>query len=105
NPTRANATTADSGTYSVTVTMSGCTSAAGTSSVVVNATPATPTITPSGPTAFCAGGSVTLTSSSASGNQWVRNGNLVVGATSQTFIASVAGDYSVIVTASGCTSG
>src|SRR3989344_1752449 len=39
-------------------------------SVVINPLPATPTITPGGPTTFCAGGSVTLTSSAASGNQW-----------------------------------
>src|SRR6185312_3237282 len=43
NPTRANATTADAGTYSVTVTVNGCTSAAGTTNIVVNLTPATPT--------------------------------------------------------------
>src|SRR5207302_7822562 len=43
NPTRANATTADAGTYSVTITVEGCPSAAGTTNVVVNATPATPT--------------------------------------------------------------
>src|SRR5437764_15073491 len=46
NPTRANATLADAGTYSVTVTVSGCTSAAGTTNVVVNANPAAPAITP-----------------------------------------------------------
>src|SRR5205085_12197807 len=53
NPTRANATTADGGTYSVTITVNGCTSAAGTSNVVVNATPATPTPTNGGP--YCEG--------------------------------------------------
>jgi CSLREA domain-containing protein len=37
NPTRANATTGDAGTYSVTVTVNGCISAAGTTNVVVNA--------------------------------------------------------------------
>src|ERR1041385_5194836 len=41
-PPRANATTADAGTYSVTVTVNGCTSAAGTTNVVVNPIPATP---------------------------------------------------------------
>src|SRR5206468_9803966 len=52
NPARANATTADAGTYSVTVTVSGCTSAAGTTTVVVNANPATPIITPT-PATLC----------------------------------------------------
>src|SRR5204863_258557 len=41
------------GTYSVTVTVSGCTSAAGTTTATVNAVPATPTITPT-PSAVCA---------------------------------------------------
>src|SRR5512141_1814683 len=36
--------------------------------------PATPTITPQGPTTFCAGGSVNLDSSSATDNQWYLNG-------------------------------
>jgi hypothetical protein len=73
-------------------------------SVTVNPIPSTPTITPSGPTSFCAGGSVTLTSSSATGNQWRLNGSPIGGATNQTYIASVAGDYTVTVTAASCTS-
>jgi hypothetical protein len=94
-----------SGNYTVKVTTSGCTSAASAATIVtVNPIPATPTITPGGPTTFCAGGSVTLTSSSASGNQWRLNGTPIGGATNQTYIASVAGDYSVIVTTSGCSS-
>jgi hypothetical protein len=94
-----------SGSYTVVVTTSGCSSAASSATVVtVNPAPATPTITPGGPTTFCAGGSVTLTSSSASGNQWYVNGNPIGGATAQTYVAAVAGDYSVIVTTSGCSS-
>src|SRR6185503_15054856 len=53
NPTRANATTADAGAYSVTITVNGCASAAGTTNVVVNATPATPTASNGGP--YCEG--------------------------------------------------
>jgi hypothetical protein len=93
------------GSYTVDVTTSGCTGAQSSATVVtVNATPATPAITPSGPTTFCAGGSVTLTSSSASGNQWYLNGNAISGATSQQYIASAAGSYTVDVTTSGCAS-
>ena len=66
--------------------------------------PATPTITPGGPTTFCAGGSVTLTSSSASGNQWLLNGNPIGGATNQTYAATASGSYTVTVTTLGCTS-
>ncbi|MCU1229622.1 MAG: hypothetical protein JWO97_2506, partial [Acidobacteria bacterium] len=94
-----------SGSYTVVVTTSGCSSAASSAAVVtVNPVPATPTITPGGPTTFCAGGSVTLTSSSGSGNQWYLNGNPIGGATNQTYVAAVAGDYGVIVTTSGCSS-
>src|ERR1051325_7109967 len=92
NPTIPNATAANAGTYSVTITLNACTSPAGTTNVVVNPVPATPTITPGSSTTFCTGGSVTLTSSSASGNQWYLNGAPIGGATGQTHVASVAGD-------------
>jgi hypothetical protein len=93
------------GSYTVAVTTSGCTSpASAATSVTVNPIPATPTITPGGPTTFCTGGSVTLTSSSASGNQWYLNGNPIGGATSQTYPANASGSYTVKVTTSGCTS-
>ncbi len=95
-----------SGSYTTTVTASGCPpepSAATT--VTVNSTPATPTITPDGPTTFCAGSSVTLTSSSASGNQWYMDGNPVGGAANQTYVATASGNYTNIVTANGCPSG
>jgi hypothetical protein len=72
--------------------------------VTVNTTPPTPTITPGGPTTFCAGGSVTLTSSNPSGNQWYLGGNPIGGASNQTLVASASGNYSVNVTTSGCTS-
>jgi hypothetical protein len=94
-----------SGNYTVVVTASGCSSAPSAATVVtVNPIPPTPTITPGGPTAFCAGGSVTLTSSSASGNQWYLNGNPIGGETNQSYVASASGDYTVVVTASGCSS-
>jgi hypothetical protein len=70
--------------------------------VTVNPIPATPTITPAGSTTFCA--SVGLTSSSASGNQWYLNGNPIGGATTQTYNATAAGSYTVVVTAIGCAS-
>ncbi len=104
NPTRTNATIADAGAYSLTITVSGCASAAGTTNVAVNLIPATPTITPGGPTTFCSGGSVTLTSSSAAGNQWYLDGNPIGGATGQTYPATANGSYTVVVTVSGCSS-
>ena len=66
-------------------------------SVNVNALPATPTITASGPTTFCPGGSVTLTSSSGATYLWSN------GATTPSINVTTSGSYSVQVTnASGC---
>jgi len=102
-----NQTFAATATGNYTVTVTGGNSCAATSSstaVTVNPIPATPTITPGGPTTFCTGGSVTLTSSSTTGNQWNLNGNPIGSATNQTFSATAAGSYTVTVTASGCSS-
>ena len=94
-----------SGDYTVVETALGCSSASSAATTVtVNPIPTTPTITPGGPTTFCAGGSVTLTSSVASGNQWYLNGNPIGGATNQTYIATASGDYTVVDTALGCSS-
>ncbi|HEY2324746.1 MAG TPA: IPT/TIG domain-containing protein, partial [Thermoanaerobaculia bacterium] len=82
----------------------GCSATSAATTVTVNPIPPTPTVTPGGPTTFCSGGSVTLTSSSASGNQWYLNGAPIGGQTSQTYVASAAGDYTVVVTATGCSS-
>jgi Carboxypeptidase regulatory-like domain/Putative Ig domain/FG-GAP-like repeat/Ig-like domain CHU_C associated len=94
-----------SGNYTVKVTSIGCTSAPSSAvGVIVNPIPATPTITPGGPTTFCEGGSVTLTSSSADGNQWYLNGNPIGGATNQAYMATASGNYTVVVTSLGCSS-
>jgi hypothetical protein len=76
------------GTYSVTVTDdNGCTA---TSSVTV-ASPSSATITPSGPTTFCAPGSVTLTAGTAVSYLW-SNGD-----TTQSTIITTSGSYTVTV--------
>ncbi|HZJ45086.1 MAG TPA: Ig-like domain repeat protein [Pyrinomonadaceae bacterium] len=92
------------GNYSVSVTELGCVISSVATPVTVNPVPSTPTITPSGPTTFCQGGSVTLTSSSASGNQWYLNGNPIGSATNQQFVATATGNYTTIVTSGGCSS-
>ncbi|WP_343635382.1 T9SS type A sorting domain-containing protein [Fluviicola sp.] len=69
-----------------------------THTITVNPAPAVPTVTPGGPTAFCPGGSVVLTSSAATGNTWSN------GATTQSITVSTAGTYTVTATATGCTS-
>ena len=60
--------------------------------ITVNTLPATPTITASGATSFCTGGSVELTSSAATGNAWSTN------ATTQAITVNASGSYSVTVT-------
>ena len=62
--------------------------------------PAAPTVTPSGLNTE----TVTLTSSSATGNQWYLNGNLIANATSNTFNPTTAGIYKVQVKADDCLS-
>jgi len=89
------------GSYTVRVTnTNGCQSAASTAVVVnVNALPATPALTANGPTTFCAGISVVLTSSTANSYLWS------TGATSQSIVITESGSYTVRVTnANGCQS-
>ncbi|MGE0637642.1 MAG: proprotein convertase P-domain-containing protein [Bacteroidia bacterium] len=91
-------TTANS--YSVTVTANGCSETSAATTVTENPLPATPTITAGGPTTFCDPGSVTLTSSSATGNVWSPGG-----ATTQAITADATGSYTVTVTdGNGCVS-
>jgi uncharacterized repeat protein (TIGR01451 family) len=83
-------------TYSVTVTDgSGCN---GSDSHTLTVNPAaTASITPSGPTTFCSGGSVTLTANASAFYLWS------TGATTQAITVNAAGSYSVTITdAGGC---
>ena len=111
-PTLSNVTTTMAGGYFVTVTVSGCTSAPGTTNAVVNAIPATPVI--AAPASTVAG-TTGLTASvvSHAGSSWfwtIGNGTITAGqGTSQiTFTAGAAGTpltLSVTETnASGCLS-
>ena len=94
-----------SGKYKVIVTLNTCSSPASLETeVTVNPIPETPTITASTSTEFCFGGSVLLTSSSITGNQWYKDGNLIPGATNPTYLANTSGKYKVIVTLNTCSS-
>jgi hypothetical protein len=74
-------------------------SSTGIATATVNAKPATPVITASGPTAFCAGSAVTLSAPAGFTYLWS------TGATSQSIVASATGSYGVTVTnAGGCSS-
>jgi len=68
--------------------------------MTVNVIPSAPVVTPSGATEFCNGGSVTLSSSYATGNVWTPGG-----ATTQDLVVSTSGSYTVVHTsAAGCAS-
>ena len=94
------------GNYKVRVTGSNnCFSESAVSTVVLNGAPQKPVITAGGPTTFCAGGSIILTSDAAAGNQWLKDGMAISGANAATYQATADGQYSVRVTNSGgCTS-
>lgn len=67
--------------------------------VTVNALPAVPVITAGGPTSFCTGGSVILTSSYTGGNMWSTT------ATTDAITVTSSGSYTVTETdVNGCTS-
>lgn len=99
NETTQTITVTTSGSYAVAVTENGCSATSAPFNVTVNPTPATPTVTASGPTSLCPGESVTLTSSYVSGNEW----NTLE--TTQDITTSVTGIYEVVFTdANGCPS-
>lgn len=79
----------------------GCISAVRTGGTVYTK----PVITANSATSFCDGGSVTLSSNIAIGNQWKKDGTIINGAKSQTYIATKAGTYTVTNTNNdGCKS-
>lgn len=89
----------NAGNYSVTVTnLSGCSATSPLTTISVLTSPSAPVITPSGPTAFCQGGSLTLTSSYTTGNLWSPGGQ-----TTPSITVSASGNYTVTHTdANGC---
>lgn len=91
------------GSYYVRANAGSCFTNSNVIAVVVNAIPPTPQITSSGSLQFCVGGSVTLTSSSLTGNTWLRNNVAITGANAQTFTATTAGTYTVRVSNGSCT--
>jgi hypothetical protein len=95
--TSAAITISQSGTYSVTQTIGGCSATSTPVQVIVNPNPAMPTISASGSTIFCQGGNVQLTSSASTGNLWSTNSQ------NQTITVTNSDNYFVTVTdANGC---
>lgn len=76
------------------------------SATAIKNAPGKPDITASGPLSFCVGKDVTLTTAATAGLtfQWSRNGTDIPGATTNSIVATTAGQYRVRVTnAVNCT--
>jgi len=103
NPVRPNATLAMAGTYTLTVTTSGCSSTS-TVNVVVNAAP---NATASSNSPICDGGFIELNAGTVSGATYSWSGPDGYSATGQNAVvtgatSTNAGTYTVTVTQSGC---
>ncbi len=103
--TNINYTATTSGNYQVVVTnATPCTATSAAIVVTARALPSA-TITVTGYTIFCAGGSVLLNATAVAGNtyQWYLGGALVTGATNNTYTATAGGYYKVrVISAAGC---
>jgi hypothetical protein len=107
NPSIPNATSDATGVYSVTATVGGCTSVAGTTIAIVNQTPATPNAGNNGP--LTAGSTLNLTASTVAGATYTWTGpNGFTSAVQNPSIPNVttdaSGSYSVMATVGTCTS-
>ena len=102
----ANSTTlavTQTGTYQASINYLGCVVYSNT--IVINPGALNVTITSGGPTTFCTGGSVVL-STSLTGNgytyQWKKNNTNISGATTSHYTATATGNYSLKVTSPTC---
>ena len=108
SPSKTGTTIADSGVYTVTVTLAGCGSIPYTTTAVINKVPATPTVTNNGP--LCVGDNLNLTATYYSGGTYNWSGPNSFTSTQQNptrpFAQNTfAGSYTVSITNNGCTSG
>ncbi|MDB5125149.1 MAG: hypothetical protein JWP94_3278 [Mucilaginibacter sp.] len=106
NPQIPNASTSFSGNYSLIEIVNGCTSNAGTISIVVNQTPLAPVLASNAPA--CEGGSLNLTASTIAGATYKWTGPNGFTSTLQNPVinnvtVSASGTYSATVTVNGCT--
>ena len=81
--------------YTVTASNSGGIGTAELNITVIKMTD--PTITSNISPIICDGSTVLLSSSEAIGNQWFRNAVMIIAATEQTYSATIAGTYTVVV--------
>jgi hypothetical protein len=89
----------------VTNTATGCSKTSGSPTVVTVNTLPSATITPQGPTTFCAGGNVVLQANTGTGltYKWKKGSSYISGATLSDYTATIVGNYRVQVTKNnGC---
>ncbi len=92
-----------SGIYTVKVINGSCNASSSATTVTVNPNP-TATISALGSTTFCQGGSVVLNASTGAGYayEWYKDGNIINGSTTSSYIANQSGNYTVKVTNGLC---
>ena len=106
NPTIINAGSINAGTYSVTVTVNGCTSTPASVNAVVNLLPPAPIVSTNSP--ICTGSSVNLLAGTITGATYSWTGpngfsSSLQNATITNAGISASGSYSVTATVNGCT--
>lgn len=107
NPSIPSSTVAMSGTYSLTVTIGGCTSLPSTTNVVVNPIPSTPTVSSNSP--VCEGNALNLTTNAVTGATYSWTGPGGFTSTSQnpsisSATSAMAGTYNLTVSIGVCNS-
>ncbi len=107
NPTITNVTTAMAGIYTVSVTVNGCTSLGGTTTVTVNTGPPTPTASSNSP--VCVASTINLSTPTVTGASYSWSGPNGFTSSQQNPVitnatSAMAGTYSVSITLGGCPS-
>lgn len=107
NPSRASVQNTFAGTYSVTISKNGCTSSAGSTTVIINNIPNSPVSGNNGP--LCVGQTLSLTATPVSGASYAWSGPNNFSSTSQnptrgSLTLADAGTYSVVASSNGCSS-
>ncbi|MDQ3535520.1 MAG: hypothetical protein M3421_07835 [Bacteroidota bacterium] len=107
NPDIANVTAAHAGTYSLTVTVEDCPSTPGTTEVVINPIPATPSVSNNGP--LCVGGTLNLSTAAVAGATYSWTGPDGFTSSLQNpgisnVTADHAGSFSLTITVDNCPS-
>jgi gliding motility-associated-like protein len=94
------------GTYTVVTTnQSGCVADTSDATTLIVYTALTkPNVSLTEQTTFCYGGSVTISSSATTGNQWYKDGVIIPGATAKTYAAKESGLFTVTTSNAGCIS-